>query len=286
MSTDTIISLLNISALVLMMISMGLSVSFKEIVASARKTRLVAVGLLANFVVVPLIIIGLLILFHAPPLASAGFLILAVCPGAPLGPLLVAMAKGDVAFSIGFMVILAVLTAVVSPFLLTFLLSYLPSDSPLTIDYARIIKVLLAGQIVPLLAGVAIHQWLAGLGSRLVKPFKILSNVLLAGVIVLILATQYTTLAAIRTRGIVGMLLLFLASMVVGWFAGGRGRAERRAMALTTTVRNAAVALVIVTGNFAGTPAVTAVVAYALISIVGSYIVAIIMGRTGGSYAA
>jgi bile acid:Na+ symporter, BASS family len=283
MSTDTLINLLNIAALVLMMIYMGLSVSLGEIVASAKRGRLVALGLLANFVIVPIVIVGLLILFHAGPLPSAGFLILAVCPGAPLGPPLVAMAKGDVAFSVGFMVILAVLTAVVSPFLLQFLLSFLPSDTALTINYAQIIKVLVVGQIAPLLVGIAVHQWLAKIGSRLVAPLKVLSNVLLVGVIVLILATQYTTLAAIRARGIVGMLLLFLASLLVGWFAGGKGREMRRAMALTTTVRNAAVALVIVTGNFAGTPAVTAVVAYALVSIVGSYIVAIIMGKRGGA---
>jgi len=285
MSTDTIISLLNISALVVIMMYMGLSVSFGEIVASARKVRLVAMGLVANFVVVPLIIIGLLILFHAQPLVATGFLILAVCPGAPLGPPLVALAKGDVAFSVGFMVILAVLTAIVSPLLLKFLLSYLPSDNALTIDYFRIIKVLLAGQILPLLAGIAINQWLSKMGSRLVKPLKALSNVLLVGVMVLILATQYPTLAAIRPRGIIGMLILFFASILVGWLFGGKARKMRRAMALTTTVRNAAVALVIVTGNFAGTPAVTAVVAYALVSILGSYMVAILMGKTGGSYA-
>jgi bile acid:Na+ symporter, BASS family len=283
MSTDTLINLLNLAALIIMMMYMGLSVSFGEIVASAKRIRLVASGLLANFVVVPVVIIGLLLLFKAQPMASAGFLILAVCPGAPLGPPLVALAKGDVAFSVGFMVILALLTAIVSPFLLTFLLSYLPSDAALTIDYVKIIKVLVVGQIAPLLAGIAIHQWLERIGSRLVKPFKALSNILLAGVIVLILATQYTTLAAIRARGFFGMLLLFLASMLVGWFAGGRGREMRRAMALTTTVRNVAVALVIVTGNFPGTPAVTAVIAYALVSIVGSYMVAIIMGKRGGA---
>jgi BASS family bile acid:Na+ symporter len=42
-------------------------------------------------------------------------------------------------------------------------------------------------------------------------------------------------------------------------------------MVLTTASRNIAVGLVIVTSNFADTPAVTAVVAYGLISIVGTF---------------
>jgi BASS family bile acid:Na+ symporter len=41
-------------------------------------------------------------------------------------------------------------------------------------------------------------------------------------------------------------------------------------LALTTASRNVAVGLVIVTSNFADTPAVTAVVAFGLMSIVGT----------------
>ena len=51
-------------------------------------------------------------------------------------------------------------------------------------------------------------------------------------------------------------------------------------MAVTTATRNAAVGLVIVTSNFAGTPAVTAVVAYGLISTVGALGCALLFGQS------
>ena len=50
-------------------------------------------------------------------------------------------------------------------------------------------------------------------------------------------------------------------------------------MAVTTSSRNAAVGLAIVTSNFAGTPAVTAVVAYGLLSIVGTLVCALLIGK-------
>ena len=50
-------------------------------------------------------------------------------------------------------------------------------------------------------------------------------------------------------------------------------------MAMTTATRNVAVGLVIVTSNFAGTPAVTAVVAYGLISTVGALGCALLFGQ-------
>ena len=46
-------------------------------------------------------------------------------------------------------------------------------------------------------------------------------------------------------------------------------------MTLTTSLRNVAVGLVIATGNFAGSPAVTAVLAYGVFEIVGSLVLAL-----------
>ena len=80
------------------------------------------------------------------------------------------------------------------------------------------------------------------------------------------------------------MSLLFMASLGTGWLFGGRHAADRKAMAVTTSSRNAAVGLAIVTSNFAGTPAVTAVVAYGLLSIVGTLVCALLIGKLTASH--
>ena len=49
---------------------------------------------------------------------------------------------------------------------------------------------------------------------------------------------------------------------------------------LTTSLRNVGVGLVIVTGSFGGTAAVTAVVVYGIFEIVGSLALASICGRS------
>ena len=56
-------------------------------------------------------------------MVSVGFLVLAVCPGAPVGPPITAVARGECALAIGMMVILAGLSALLSPALLSVLLS-------------------------------------------------------------------------------------------------------------------------------------------------------------------
>ena len=272
-------SLLNVTALVAIMLSMGMKVTLESLLSSAHRRRLLVLGLIANYVIVPAVTVGLLLLFQAHPMVSAGFLILAVCPGAPLGPPITAIAKGDVPWAISLMLILASLSAFLSPALLSVLLTRIAPDSDLRINSLALVRTLLITQMLPLVMGMGIHHAAPRLTQWIAKPASVLANVLLLALIGLIIATQYETLAGIRLRGWTGMGLLLLASLSFGWICGGQDAAIRKATTVTTATRNAAVALVIVTSNFAGTPAVTAVVAYSLFSTLGALGCALLLGR-------
>jgi BASS family bile acid:Na+ symporter len=291
------VNLLTLTGLVAMMLSMGLKVTLADVLASARSNRrLVALSLVANYLVVPAVTVALLSLFEARAMVAAGFLILAVCPGAPMGPTFAEVANGDVACAVGQMVILCGLSAFVSPALLSLSLGWLPDDPSarqvapdiglaadreggLRVDYLAIVRTLLLAQIVPLGVGLAIHHRLPRLSERFAKPVGMVANLLLLVVVGLILWQEYATLWEIRPRAWLGMFLLLAASMAIGWLCGGPGLATRKSLAVTTAVRNAAVALVIVSSNFADTPAVTAVIAYALVSIFGSLLCAVALGK-------
>jgi BASS family bile acid:Na+ symporter len=279
MHLDILIKLLNIVALSAIMLAMGLGVRTEEVLDSARRPRLILLGLLANYVLVPAVTLVLLILFRANPMVAVGFFTLAVCPGAPVAPPMVGVARGNVPLAVSLMVILAALSALLSPALLSAVLARLAPDRELHIDYVAIIQTLLVAQMLPLALGLGLRHWAPGLAKRLVRATGLLSNVLLLGLVVLILASQYETLAAIRLRGWTGMGVLLLSSLGLGWLCGGPDMLSRRAMAVVTGPRNAAVGLVIANSNFANTPAVTAVIAYGLISMVGTLGVALLIGR-------
>src|ERR1700674_4164546 len=101
MTIDQWINLLVTITLVEMMAAIGLGVTFDELAGVARNWRLVTNAALANYVALPAFTVGLLLLFGAQPMIAAGFLILAACPGAPFGPPCTAIAKGNVAVSVG-----------------------------------------------------------------------------------------------------------------------------------------------------------------------------------------
>lgn len=275
MTLNDWINLLVTSTLIEMMVAVGLSVRLGELLEVATNWRLVGKAMLANYVIVPAATIALLLLFAPHPLVAVGFLILAVCPGAPFGPPLATLARGNVPVAIGSMVILAGSSALLAPLLLRCLLPLVASDQPLTVDARRIVFTLLLTQLVPLCVGVALRQWRPLLANRLQQPANLLSRLMNLLVVGLILLTQFQLLYEIRPRGYVGMLLLLLASWAAGWFLGGPEEDQRKALTLTTSLRNVGVALVIATSTFSGTPVVTAVLAYGLFEIFGTLLLAL-----------
>lgn len=285
MSLDRLINILVTITLIEMMVSIGLRVTFAEIVLVARNRRLVARALAANYLFVPVVAIVLLILFDASPMVAAGFLILAVCPGAPFGPPFAGIARGNVPMAVGVMVILAGSSAIVSPLLLQVLLPQVSGGEAPRVDLMGMLAALIITQLLPLLVGLLMKHRRPQLADRLLRPFDLIGKLLNLSVAGLILGTQFHMLTEIRIRGFVGMLILLAASLVIGWLAGGPGSDDRRTMALTTSLRNVGVGLVIVTANFSGTPAVSAALAYGIVEVLGSLLVALWWGRAYASRA-
>jgi len=279
MTTDQVINALVMVTLVEMMATIGLGVTFADVLGVARNWRLVGRAALANYVCVPAVVVGLLLLLGSAPLVAAGFLIIAVCPGAPYGPPFTALARGDVPRSVGLMVILAGSSAFVAPVLLLLLLPLMAGDQPLRVDAVKIVTTLLVTQLLPLGAGLLVrHRWPI-LADRLKRPATLVGTLLNVVTFGLILAAQYPMLLEIRPTGFVGMFVLLALTVAIGWLLGGPGDESRRAMAFTTGVRNVAVGLVIATASFPGTKAVTAALAYGLVQTIALALVALVWGR-------
>jgi len=250
------------------------------LVGVAKNWRLVLRAGLANYVCVPAVTLGLLVVFRpADPMVPAGFLILAVCPGAPFGPPCTRIARGDVAASVGLMVILAATSAIAAPVLLQILLPLLSSHEDLRADAVKIVLTLLITQLAPLCIGLCVRYWRPGAAEKLQKPANLISAILGLLAIGVILFAHFQLLMEIRLRGYVGMSCLLIASCAAGWLLGGPGRDTRKAVTLTTSLRNVGVGLVIAAGSFAGTAAVTAALAYGILEIAGSLLLALWWGR-------
>ena len=243
------------------MLGIGLGLSVGEILAPLRNARLVILALVANFIVLPAGAIGLGQLVGLEEPFAIGLLLLASAAGAPFVPKLAQLARGNVAFGVGVMVLLMVVTVVYLPLALPVLLP------GVTVDPWKIGRSLFLLMLLPLAIGLAGRAWLPAFAGRFKPVLNRLSSLSLTVLMVAITgANLRNVLSVFGTGGIIAGLLLIALGFGTGWLLGGPGRDTRSVLALGTAQRNIAAALVVGSG-FTDPKVVVMVVVVAIVGL-------------------
>ena len=124
-------------------------------------------------------------------------LVLGCAAGAPFLPKLAELAKGNIAFAVGVMVLLMVVTVGYLPIVLPMLLQ------GVTVDPWKIARSLVLLMLLPLAVGLGLKSYYQGLAARVKPAFDWISNVSLIVLIVLITAANIDkVIEALGTRAI------------------------------------------------------------------------------------
>ncbi len=274
MKLDSIADAATFLWLVSVMLQVGLSVSPHRVIASAKETGLVLRGFFINFLVVPFMGFGLLLLCDTQPIVATEFLISVVFSGASLAPPFTQLARGDFPFSIGLMILLAAASPVISPLVLTFLLGHLSGGEDLNFNFFQILRVIVTGQIIPLALGLAGNRYLPSFAGKMVRLLRPFNNILVVIILILVVICQVGAFKIFGLKAYGAMTAMFLLSVAVAWWTSGPDRSRKKAMTLNTTVRNVPAAVVIASGNFAGTAALAGVFIYSLFATIGTLLLA------------
>ena len=134
----------------------GLAITVGSVRGSlAGHTQLNVMLLLSNFVVIPALVIGLTALMPFDPQVKMAFAALALSAGAPFIPWLVSLAKGNLPYSGGVVVMLTIGTFIVLPLVLPFALTALGTGA--TSSIWVLLWPMLLFMLLPLLAGMTIR---------------------------------------------------------------------------------------------------------------------------------
>jgi bile acid:Na+ symporter, BASS family len=173
------------------------------------------------------------------------------------------------------MVLLAGSSVVMAPLLLFVLLPLTTGGADLHVDPLSLLEAIMATQLLPLCFGLAVSYWRPVWAARWLPSATAVGKVLNAATLTVILASYFPRLLQVRLDEFLGMLILLGVSIGAGWSAGGRRNQDCRAVALTTSIRNVGLGLVIASSSFAGTPVVTTVLIYGLMQLVTSFLLAL-----------
>src|SRR5213082_3810411 len=258
------------------MLSMGLGLTLGEIATPLRSVRRVVMSLLANFVLVPLVAVGLAALLRLDQPLGVGLLLLGSAAGAPFLPKLTQLAKGNLAFAVGLMVLLMVVTVGYLPLVLPLLL---PGVS---INSAKIARSLFLLMLLPLAGALALKARFAATAARTKPILDRISNLSLILFVLLLVTVNFNNvLAVFGTRGILAGLLFIAISFGIGWFLGGPDTDGRRVLALGTAQRNIAAAIVVGSQSFTDPKVVVMVVVVAIVGLLVLMPVSRMLGKVG-----
>ena len=239
-------------SVIFMMLGVGLKTALQEVLDVARRFGLVARGVAANFLLVPVLICLGLIWLPLAPGVKLGILLMAAAPVAPMVPPFVDMVKGDVAYSVGLMVIVAVLSVFLTPLILG--LAIPESVGNVDLDPLEIVKTLVVAQLIPISLGMAIRSQSPTWSERLLKFVpKIGQYGLIVGV-GLILASQAKQFLSMSLLAHLVIPVGVIACLFIGdRMLVGETMQRRRALAVATAIRNVPLAFLIAGQNFPGT---------------------------------
>ncbi|MDH5330539.1 MAG: bile acid:sodium symporter [Aquincola sp.] len=201
-----------LSVIVFLLSSMseiGLGLRLQQVLQPLRNTRLVTLSLLANFVIAPLLSLGIARLLRLDEPFAQGLLLLGLAAGAPFMPKIAGIAKGDVAFSVGLLVMLMVGTIV-----------YLPVALPLLVEGSqvnpwKIVRLLALLILLPLIFGMIVKARAPSFAVRLAVVLARVSGVTLLASVVLIVTLHFQGLMSVFGTGAIyaGLLFSFLCAL-------------------------------------------------------------------------
>ena len=252
-----------LSFVVSSMLAMGAGLTVPQIAEPLRNVRLVVLTLLANFVVMPLGALALAKVLWLDEPFGIGLLLLGCAAGAPFLPKLAELAKGNLAFAVGAMVLLMVGTIGYLPIILPLLLP------GVIVDPWQIARSLLLLMLLPLVIGLALKAYYGDLAIRVKPVLDWISNISLILLVCLITAANIDkVLQVFGTRGIFAGVLFIALGLATGWLLGGRDTGTKSVMALSTGQRNIAAALVVASQSFSDPKVVVMVIVVAIVGLV------------------
>jgi bile acid transporter len=251
MLSDTETRLLGVMMMVIML-GMGASLTFKDFAIALRKPVGVAIGLLCQYGLMPLLAFLLAKALALPPAYAVGLILMGCMPGGTTSNIFAYFSKGTLSLSILMTISSTIVAIVMVPLTLAFYSSGI--EGQWQIPRENVIQVLFV-LLVPTLLGVALRKWNANAGAVIEMLGGLLGVVVILFLIVswvprnwhLLLETGLPVYVASIGLGLMGFLLGYGLSRALR-----QDTRRSRTIALETGIQNGPLAVLIVLLTFTG----------------------------------
>ena len=240
--------------MMVIMLGMGASLTFKDFRIAFRKPKGILVGLVCQYGIMPFLAYTLAVLLGLAPALAIGLILMGCMPGGTTSNIFTYFSKGTLALSIMMTICSTLVAVAVVPLLLQFYSGLKDLPAEFTVPAGNVAQVLVV-LIVPTLIGIVLRKWKPNVGATIELIGGLLGIFVILFLIVtwvprnhmLLATTPWEVYVAAVGLGIVGMLLGFgLARLLT------QDRVRSRTIALETGIQNGPLAVLIVLLTFEG----------------------------------
>jgi len=254
------------------MITIGLGLTFEQIVKPFKDIKLVVISLIVNFIVIPMFAYGLVSVIPVSEGVRIGIMLLSIGGGAPFIPLVIGIAKGPVGGSVGLMLLLIMATIIIMPIVVPMIF---PTAQ---VTAWEIAKSLVYSMLIPLAVALLFKARYSDIAERIQPISKKLTNLSLL-ILIITLIYLYTQIIISAAAVIPVVLLFFLGASAIGYLAGGKNWGASITLLVGTGLRNPPVAMLVANQFFPHEP--MAAIVPLLIVIIGLSILVPVAKKIG-----
>lgn len=255
--------------LAVVMFSIAIDLAPRDFRVLARAPKPLIVGLVSQFVVLPVLTFLLVLAVRPQPSVALGLMLVAACPGGNISNFITHRAGGNAALSVSMTAFATVAAILLTPLNIAFWGSlYAPTAEILratSIDPVNIAITVGLMLVLPLVLGVTLNARRPNVARKLRQPLQWVSMAIFVGFIIVALAAnwaQFLTYAG----GIAGLVILHNALALGGGYAtaslAGLSAFDRRAVTIETGIQNSGLGLVLIFGFFGGLGGMAVVAAF------------------------
>ncbi len=240
--------------MMIIMLGMGASLTFKDFKIAFRRPQGILVGLLCQYGIMPFVGYLMAVVLGLPPAIAVGLLLIGCMPGGTTSNIFSYFSKGALALSIMMTVCSTLVAVLMVPLLLTFYGGLLDVSSEYVIPAGNVAQVLVV-LLVPTVIGIALRKWNPNVGASIELIGALLGVFVILFLIgswvprnwQLLMTTSGSVYFASIGLGLVGMLLGYALARALR-----QDTRRARTIALETGIQNGPLAVLIVTLTFTG----------------------------------
>jgi bile acid:Na+ symporter, BASS family len=249
-----------------MVFAVSLDLKIADFKYVAKHPQAVAMGLIAQFILLPWATLLATLLLDLPAPVEAAMILVACCPGGALSNVITYFGRGNLALSLSISAVSNVLALILTPLNFTQLVALNPSTAnwvrSISLEPKDLVVSLVILLALPMLAAITTRRFLPSIASKIRKPLENLALVALLVFIFGAVAGQWKTFVAELTQTLPLVIAHNAVGLGLGLIAAKLARltaVDARAVIIESGMQNSGLALGIIATQFNSNIAMIAV---------------------------